>query len=199
MNQVVDLVFPLTGGALGLDYPLALWQALRATLPWLADETDAGVLPIKGGGFSEGRMMLSRRSRLTLRLPQHRLDQARRLAGVILDLGDGLQLGEPHIRPLRPTSAQYSPMVVLGHDGEAEFLAECAQALAAIAVNGRAVCGRAQARQAETGEVRGFSLMLHGLSPEHALTLQQRGLGSARKLGCGIFVSHRTAVAVGAI
>jgi hypothetical protein len=64
-------------------------------------------------------------------------------------------------------------------------------------VTGRVVCGKAQVRASETGELRGFSLMVHGLNSEHALRLQQRGLGNARKLGCGIFVSHRTAVAVG--
>jgi len=199
MSEVVDLVFPLAAGNLRVDYPLHLWQALRAALPWLADEADAGILPIKAGGHSEGRLILSPRSRLTLRLPQGRVDQARQMAGLGLDLGSELRLGEPHVRALRPTSAQYSPMVVFGHSGEAEFLAECARALEAIEVSARLVCGRAQARLGETGEVHGFSLMLHGLSIEHALRLQQRGLGSGHKIGCGIFVSHRTAVAVGAV
>jgi len=89
-------------------------------------------------------------------------------------------------------------MVALAHRDETEFLDECAQALEAIGVSGRMVCGKAQVRLGEDGEMHGFSLMLHGLSNEHALRLQQRGLGRARKIGCGIFVSHRTAVAVGA-
>jgi len=194
---IIDLVFPLAGGSLRTDYPLPLWQALRGALPWLADEADAGILPIKGGGHSEGRLMLSQRSQLTLRLPQARVDQARQLAGRSLDVVGELRLGEPHVRALRPTSTQYSPMVVFGRDDEAAFLAECGRALEAIGVGGNVVCGRVQTRLGETGVMRGFSLMLHGLSAEHALRLQQRGLGSARKIGCGIFVSHKTAAAVG--
>jgi len=194
-----DLVFPLAGASLRVDYPLPLWQALRKALPWLAEEADAAILPIKGGSPSQDRLILSQRSQLILRLPQHRIDQARQLAGLSLDLGAELRLGEPHARALRPTSAQYSPIVVVGRDIETEFLAECADALATLAVSGRLVCGKAQARLGETGEVNGFSLMVHGLSAEHALRLQQRGLGSARKIGCGTFVSHRTAVAVGAV
>lgn len=197
MSDIVDLVFPLDGGSLPHDYPLPLWHAVRGALPWLADEAEAGILPIKGGGSSEGRLIVSPRSRLILRLPAQRVAQAREIAGHTLDIGTGLSLGEPHVRALRPTSAQYSPLVVLGHDDEAAFLAACAQALALLGIAGRAVCGKAQTRRDETGEVRGFSLMLHGLSIAHALVLQQRGLGSARKIGCGIFVSHRTAVAVG--
>lgn len=194
---IIDLVFPLAGAGLRVDYPLPLWRALRAALPWLAEETAAGILPIKGGSHSEGRLILSQRSQLTLRLPQRRIDQARTLAGSCLDLGAELRLGEPHLRALRPTSTQYSPMVVFGHDDEAAFLAECGRALAAIDVSGHVVCGKAQARLGETGEMRGFSLMLHGLSSAHALQLQHHGLGSARKIGCGIFVSHKTAAAVG--
>jgi len=196
--DVIDLVFPLAAGSLRTDYPLPLWLALRGALPWFSEEADAGILPIKGGGHSEGRLILGGRSRLTLRLPQSRIEQASRLAGLSLDLGSELRLGEPHVRALRPTSAQYSPMVVFGHRGEAEFLDACTQALEGMGVSGGLVCGKAQARLGETGEMHGFSLMLHGLSAAHALRLQQRGLGSGRRIGCGIFVSHRTAVAVGA-
>lgn len=198
LAEFVELVFPLAGDSLRTDYALPLWQALRDILPWLADDDEIGILPIKGGGISEGRMMLGQRSHLTLRLPRRRVEQARTLAGSSLDLGAELRLGEPHVRALRPTSTQYSPMVVFGHGDEMAFLAECGRALASIDVSGHVVCGKAQARLGETGEVSGFSLMLHGLSAAHALRLQRHGLGSARKIGCGIFVSHKTAAAVGA-
>jgi hypothetical protein len=38
--------------------------------------------------------------------------------------------------------------------------------------------------------------MLHELSPEHSLRMQAAGLGAQRKLGCGIFVPHKSAGAV---
>jgi CRISPR-associated protein Cas6 len=200
--EFVELVFPLGSGSLRMDYPLPLWQALRDALPWLAEDDEIAILPIKGGGFSEGRMILGQRARLTLRMPRSRIEEAQELAGqglkFGLDPGDELRLGEPHVRALQPTSTQYSPMVVFGHDDEAVFLAECSRALEAMGVGGNLVCGKAQARLGEAGELRGFSLMLHGLSAGHALRLQQHGLGNARKIGCGIFVSHKTAAAVGA-
>ena len=40
-------------------------------------------------------------------------------------------------------------------------------------------------------------LAVHDLAPEHSLLVQSVGLGSERKLGCGIFVPHRLAAAVG--
>jgi len=197
---MVDLVFPLAGDVMRADYAWPLWQALRALLPWLADEPTAGILPIKGTMPSEDQLILGKRAQLTLRLPQERLAAAAALAGTRLDLGTELRaelrLGEPFRRELRPTSAQYSPMVALECRDETQFLLECARELDAMAVSGSVVCGRSQVLLAEEGELRGFSLMLHGLSAEHALRLQQIGIGGGRKLGCGIFVAHKTAVAV---
>ena len=42
-----------------------------------------------------------------------------------------------------------------------------------------------------------FSMMLHALVPEQSLRLQQHGLGPHRLLGCGLFVPHKSAAAVG--
>jgi hypothetical protein len=46
--------------------------------------------------------------------------------------------------------------------------------------------------------IAGFSLMLHGLSVADSLRVQRAGIGPHRLLGCGIFVPHRSAAAVGA-
>ena len=198
--MVADLVFPLTGLSLRPDYALPLWQALRALLPWLEDEAAAAVHPIKGATSGADQLFLGKRAQLALRLPVARFEAAiAMLAGTRLDLGVELHLGQPSRRELRPASAQYSPLVVLGSDDEAEFIAECQRQLEAWAIRASVVCGRAQTRQGEAGELRGYSLMLHNLSEEHALLLQQRGMGSSRKLGCGIFVPHKTAHAVGAV
>jgi hypothetical protein len=40
--------------------------------------------------------------------------------------------------------------------------------------------------------------MLDGLSPEHALTMLEAGVGGHRRLGCGLFDGHKSAAAVGA-
>lgn len=196
---VAELVFPLAGDDLRTDYALPLWQALRARLPWLAGEETAGVLPIRGGTAAAKGLILGKRAQLTLRLPETRLAAAAPLAGASLDLGTELRLGQPSRRELRPTSAQYSPMVVLESGSETEFLAECEHRLAQLSIRASVVCGRSRTLRGEAGELKGFSLMLHGLAREHALRLQQLGMGGGRKLGCGIFVAHRTAVAVGAI
>ncbi len=200
--RVAELVFPLAGASLRADYAVPLWQALRERLPWLDEEAAAAILPIKGTTPSPDGLLLGQRAQLALRLPEARLEAAAAIAGSILDLGTELRLGEPTRRELRPTSAQYSPMVAMvaaAADDEAGFLAAAERELAALAIAASLVCGKSQTRRGEQGELRGFSLMLHGLAPDQALRLQSLGLGQGRKLGCGIFVAHKTAVAVGAI
>lgn len=198
MNDAIDMVFPLSGGSLRPDYALPLWQSLRVMLPWLVDEPSAGILPIAGASAGDGILYLGRRARLTLRLPQRRIADATALSGMQLDLGGGIAIGEARLRALHASPAQYSTCVALGCDAEEAFLAECATRLTGIGVNCGLVCGRAQMKSGEGGEIRGFSLMLHGLTAAHSLSIQQLGLGEARKLGCGIFVPHKTTTAVGA-
>jgi len=198
MSDAIDMVFSLSGSALRPDYALPLWQSLRAILPWLIAEPSAGILPIAGASAGKGILYLSHRAHLTLRLPQRRVADAYALSGLQMDLGGGITIGDARLRALSPSPAQYSPCVAMGCSGEEEFLAACATRLDEIGVSGSLICGRAQARSGEGGEIRGFSLMLHGLTAEHSLRIQQLGLGEARKLGCGIFVPHKTATAVGA-
>jgi hypothetical protein len=46
--------------------------------------------------------------------------------------------------------------------------------------------------------VTGYSLMLDGLSPAASLRVLESGLGRHRRLGCGVFVPHKSSAAVGA-
>lgn len=198
MTGVADLVFPLSGGAIAPDYALRLWQSLRLSAPWLNDEPAAGVLPIAGASAGDGVLYLSHRARLTLRLPLERLAAAHALCGLQLDLGGGVTIGPARQRALRPGPAQYSPFVAMGSAGEEEFLDACGSHLEELGIAAHLICGRARTMRGEAGEMSGFSLMLHGLTAEHSLRLQVLGLGDGRKLGCGIFVPHKTATAVGA-
>ena len=71
--------------------------------------------------------------------------------------------------------------------------------LDALRVDAHTVCGKRQQRaQRCRRPLVGFSLMLHGLSAADSLTVQRVGIGPHRALGCGLFVPHKSAAAVGA-
>ena len=58
------------------------------------------------------------------------------------------------------------------------------------------VLGKPGAVATRQGPRRGFSVLLHGMSPAASLRLQERGLGELRLLGCGIVVPYKSIAAV---
>jgi len=81
-------------------------------------------------------------------------------------------------------------------DDELAFVRAAQAELEALGVACRVICGRHQ--RTEGGALQGWSLMLDGLSVTAALRVLDSGLGRHRRLGCGLFVPHRSAAAVGA-
>lgn len=196
-SPVIDLIFALAGRSVAEDHADLLWQGLRACLPWLEDDANAGVHPLTGTSQGRGELYLSRRSRLTLRLAAARVAQAQALCGASLDLGSPVTVGTATQRPLGETKVLYSHFVELGTADEAEFLAESRRLLDEMSVGGELVAGKAHCMRVGEREFHGFSLMLHGLAPAASLRLQHAGLGNERKRGCGLFIPHKAVVAVG--
>lgn len=195
-DEIVDLVFDLRGEAVALDYADKLLQALLSRLPWLADQPSVGIHPLTGVSPGDRELYFTRRARLGLRLPKERCDSARVLTGAQLDLGGTVEVGDATMRNLGPFKTLYSSFVTVGMSAEDEFLAACGEQLKTWGIVAELVCGKARRGTGIHGEWRGFSLMLHGLSPDDSLRVQQEGIGFERKRGCGIFVPHKSIVAV---
>ena len=196
---VVDVAFWLQGQTLALarEHRQALAAALTHALPWLASLPGAGVhrLNVSAGG---GPMaLLSQRTRLTLRLPRERAADAAVLSGQSLQVaGASLPMGAAQVRELVPHGTLYAHLVASESDDELAFLQAMQDEIGTLGLACRAICGRHQV--AEGGALQGFSLMLDGLSAAHARRLLETGLGPHRLLGCGVFVPHKSAAAVGA-
>ncbi len=193
---MVDVAFALQGGALAHEHRYALAEALERALPWLAGEPGFGVHRLNlvtGGG---GEALVSPRTRLMLRVPRARAEATAALAGARLQVGaHGLAPQSPRTRELLPHGTLYAHLVASEDADEAAFVARVRAELDALGVPAQAVCGRWQ--RAEAGRLVGCSLMLSGLDREQSLRVLQRGLGAHRRLGCGLFVPHKSAAAVG--
>ena len=197
---MVDVVFSLEDGSFDDDHADALSLAVRRSLPWFDDEPEAGILPLSGLAHgNNGVCFVGRRSRLVLRLPIRRSASADFLAGSRLDLGGSwLTLGKSSIRPLFPArGVVYSHLVSVGTADEIEFLALCKSLLEKRSLKPQLISGKARELRVAQDRVCGFSLMLHGLGAADSLALQEVGLGSHRAFGCGIFIPHKSVVAVG--
>lgn len=196
---MVDVAFALSGGSLAREHRQALAAALIDRLPWLASLPQAGVHRINVSAGAGPLALLSGRSRLTLRVPREQVQALAPLAGAQLDLGASrVDLAGPQLpRELLPYGTLYAHQVAAASDDEIEFLADVDAELQQLGVSGRRMCGRLQRLQGEAQSLHAFSLMLDGLSPDDAVRLLEHGIGPHRLWGCGLFVPHKSAAAVG--
>lgn len=195
-----DIQFDLKGDALPLDHAWLLYQGLLSIAPWLADEAILGIHPIQGADTGGGEMILNRRVKLMVRSPAGRLDDLGKLSGLSFQVGSHtLTLGASKIKPLTQHTPLYAHTVCTGSEDELAFTRDILRELDAMNITTRFICGKPQKFFDGEKIATGYSLMLHGLPIEHAIRVQQQGLGLHRKLGCGIFIPHKSITAVGAI
>ena len=199
MSEVVDIAFVLKGGLIPSDHGWSLYRLLAEQLTWLEADETAGIHPIRGArsGSGAAELYVGGRGRLMLRLQREQAQQAYALSGARLNLGEGVEVGAPQLRTLFAHSTLYSRFVAAAGEDEVEFLRSVNAELQRAGVICKVVLGKLRRIEGAAAPMLGFSVMLHDLSSEHSLAMQHRGLGAGRKLGCGIFLPHRSAAAVG--
>ena len=200
----VDLAFRLSGRWLPVDHAGTLRAAVVKVLPWLEDEPAAGIHSIHGAASGNGwerpssgsgeMLALSRRTRLVLRVPGCRAEAASALCERRLDI-DGCEIvtGARQSRPLKPAGTVFARYVVDEEGGDEErFVDRVASALEALSVSMRKIlCGRSYRIESAQGVLAARSVLIADLGPEESLTVQCRGIGPGRLLGCGLFVPHK--------
>jgi CRISPR-associated protein Cas6 len=159
-------------------------------LPWLKDEINAGILPLRGSASGEDTL-LSKRTKLVLRVPAAHADQTLHLSGKRLDIdGSILAVGKGKLRQLQATTTLHAHLVE-SNLGEIEFLADMKQKLLALNISCNLICDKHRKVRGLTQALSGFGLVLHDLKPAASLQIQRLGLGGARHFGCGIFVPFK--------
>ena len=195
---VVDVLYAIAGAALPKDHRFELMSEITRCLPWIEAENSVGIHHIRAARADDGRFLLPKRAKLVVRFPESRVAAAAALVGQELDVGGSiLKVGAMVVRTLVPHGTLYAHFVAAGKDDEQAFLTEINESLSDLKMPCKLVCGKRHAFSAGKRQVVGYSLMLHDLTLEHSILMQQVGLGGDRKLGCGIFVPHRSAAAVG--
>ena len=205
-DNVLDVVYSISCKCIPMEHAHALSEALQQALPWLADEETAGIHQVYGAESGNGWerpdtevLYLSRRQKLTLRLPRTRLEEAKSLTGQTLDIGGHtLKVGELTTRTLSDLPILFARHV-LGDDGqsEEEFMTQVATQLKAMGINvKKMMCGKEGVIHLPDTTLHTRSLMLADLELEESLKLQEAGLGPGRKLGCGLFLPQKGIKAV---
>ena len=207
-DEVVDLVYALSGRRLPADHGWALSRAIAAALPWFEDDPVAGLHLIHGAASINGwqrpgpagMIELSQRTRLVLRLGREQLAAGRQLCGQSLSIaGHAIDIGDARVRMLVPLPNVFAHYMMITPDTEDEddFLAHTAGQLEHLAIRpSQILCGRQRWISTPDGPIATRSLLLAELKASESIALQQLGLGPGRKVGCGIFVPHKDIAAL---
>jgi CRISPR-associated protein Cas6 len=188
----VDIAFAVSGGPLPRDHSLELWRALSQAAPGLFADASVAVLPVRGASAGAGGIVLQRRSRLLMRIPEASVELALALCGARLEVaGAPVMIGDAKTRPLAPYATLYAHRVAAERDDEESFVRQASDALHGIDVAADFIVGKRTLTRGERGDIAGFSLMLAELSARQSLALQVHGLGAHRGLGFGVFVGHK--------
>jgi len=203
-DDIVDLAFKIKCKCLPLEHTRQLSLALHEALPWIVDEDSMGIHLIHGAESGNGWqrpedtknevLYLSRRTRMSLRLPKERLDDAASLTGQTLSIDDySIEVGESVVKPLSISSTIFSRYVQSSEqESEDDFLRRIYAELQGMNVEvSKLLCGKTHILQGLKGDVFTRSVMLAELKPDESVRVQQQGLGDGRKIGCGLFLAHK--------
>jgi len=193
-EDVLDLIYQISCKCLPLDHAHAFSVAIRKALPWIDDEPMAGVHLVHGAESGNGWMRpedasnellhLSKRSRMTLRIPGSRIEDAGELTGAVLDIeGYRLEIGKMKTRLFSALPTQFARYVVvpdgMNHEDEEAFMRYAAEQVQSLEVPVRKLlCGRTHviqhpaqcdARRPGTGAGGSSSAVRYRFTPEDGL------------------------------
>ena len=202
-DDVIDVLFSIRCKQLPLDHAWALKEAISDSLN---EEIPLGIHHINVAESSNGwnrpdetpetLLYPSRRTKLIIRTHKDHVDALEKLCdGKLSIAGYPLEIGKMKTRMLTNASVVFSRHIVCMSEDEEEnsFLERNAAEI--FELTGREtkkmMCGKSHQLNTPDGLIHTRHLMIADLDSDASIKLQQKGLGTHRKLGCGIFLPHK--------
>ena len=209
-ENVVDLSFKVSCKQIKLDHAWALTDALSDLVPWFKEENQAAIhhiyIPQSGNGwmrsddFEDELIHLSRRTRLKIRIPHHKLEDLQLISGKTISIdGNTLTFGQSELHLLSTMTTIVARHVhIPGTDDDEEFFLKTAQKqINALGIQVRKMlCGKSHQLKTPSGIIKTRSLMISDISPEESIRLQEYGIGQYYNYGCGVFIPQKGITAV---
>ena len=204
-ENVIDVVFSVKGKSIPLDNAHALSFAIEQVLPWVVEDQRIGIHQVFGAESGNGWqrpentdneiLHLSKRQKLTIRVPSERLEDIQALNGQILNIDDyELTVGKSIVRKLSDMNIVFARHVVHSESSqtEDEFMQSCADQLNELGIQiKKMMCGRERYIQLPDKKLITRGLMIADLEKADSVRLQEQGIGVGRRLGCGLFLPQK--------
>lgn len=207
-DDVVDLFYKINCKQIPTMHAFELAEALYEALPWLKDEPNVGIHQIHGATSGNGwerppdgeLIHLSRRSKMCLRVPKHRIDDAMKLTGQVLNIaGCSVEVGTALSKLMHPLPTIFARYVVVPEAmDETRFIQWVADEMAKRDIQlHKLLCGITHELKLPEGVYETRSVMIADVDQETSVNLQENGIGPFRHYGCGIFMPQKGIRAVG--
>ena len=202
MNNIVNLWFPVRGEYLYADQNHRLLASLSKQCPAIHEIKNLSINTIAGIPDKQGKIALTKNSKLLIRLPVEAIAQVYSLAGQTLTIGSyAIKLGNPELQTLQPVATLQARLVTIkGYTEPQSFLEAAQRQLDALEIDGkigipanekgepkRLTLKINKTEQKRSYTIVGFSVIVANLKPEDSIKLQANGIGGKRRMGCGVF------------
>jgi CRISPR-associated protein Cas6 len=196
----VELSFSIFGQTLPADHGYALYSCISHLCPQLHEQKWLILQTIMGIPDGKGKIYLTEKSRLRIRVPGDMVPAVYPLAGKALTIGKHLiRLGIPQIFVLQPSSRLRSRIVVIkGFQEPEQFLLAAQRQIEALGIQARVWIPMNTEGESDRKTIKikkytvvGFGLEVSDLSDEDSIRLQIAGCGGKRRMGCGVFIPTR--------
>lgn len=205
-SLVTDISFGIKCHEVPVDHAWLLQQSLLKLLPWLSDEPLAGIHNIhiseSGNGWCRPNnpdvdiLLLSKRSKLKIRIPTGRIADARQLIGQTTEIaGASLEILKCRELPLAGHSALFARHIILrDNESEADLISRTVPQLEerlGCKIK-KVLCGKINQINTPAGQIKTQSMMIADLKKHEAIKLQETGAETGGSLlGCGLFIPHK--------
>ncbi|BDA66916.1 CRISPR-associated protein, Cas6-related [Calothrix sp. PCC 7716] len=199
MSNFIDLSFPVYGTELHADHNHRLLAGISNKFPILHELKEFSINTITGIPDKQGKIKLTKKSKLYLRLPVEAIAHVYSLAGEKLTIGEcTIQLGNPELQTLKPVDTLRARLVTIkGYKEPEQFLLAAERQLKALEISaniGIPANDKGEPKRLtlkiQKYTIVGFSVVVSDLNPDDSIKLQIHGLGGKRRLGCGVFFSN---------
>ncbi len=212
--RMVDAVFTIECRQLPVDHAFDLTRSLISAAPLIKQSNSAGVHPIhlagsqngweRPGSDDDGALMLSRRTRLKIRVEKSAADNLiDALSGTTHDIeGHRLTVLSGKTRTIAASATLFARYAVFDistspNGGESAFTDAVIDACNALAYQPtKLLCGRSCRIRSPHGIITTRSVLLADVPAEASLVLQDAGIGALRAMGCGLLIPHKDTAAV---
>lgn len=204
-EDVIDVVYKIQCKSIPVDHLQSLSEQIINYLPWMESEMTAGVHSIHvaesaNGWFrpegADDIMNVSKRTKMTLRIPSARWDDAQSLVGKELNIaGHSLIVGSMSKKILSKMTTIFARYVeTFEGEEEAEFLKRMQKALLQKNIRIKKMMSGLIVKHRFGDAIKlSRKLMLSDLEVEESVLLQEEGLEGtgARVQGFGLFIPHK--------